>query len=80
MHEEMITASDSFCTYDLGRYYTIIPSNPRWKVEEFVEANKVKVKEGFRYNSGKNEEWETVDSLRALIKEHVNPTLDPQID
>jgi FlaA1/EpsC-like NDP-sugar epimerase len=80
MHEEMITASDSFYTYDLGRYYTIIPSNPRWNVEEFIEANKAKkVAQGFRYNSGENEEWETVESLRKLIKEHVDPTFDPQI-
>ena len=79
IHEEMVTDSDSFYTYDLGRYYTIIPSNPRWKIEEFVEAHKAKkVKEGFRYNSGENEEWETVESLRKLIKEHVDPSFDHQ--
>jgi len=26
IHEEMITSSDSFYTYDLGKYYTILPS------------------------------------------------------
>jgi hypothetical protein len=32
------------------------------------------VPEGFSYNSGDNEEWETVNSLRELISEHVDPT------
>ncbi|KAB1063529.1 UDP-N-acetylglucosamine 4,6-dehydratase (inverting) [Salibacter halophilus] len=73
MHEEMISSSDSFYTYDLGKYYTIIPSSPRWSVDEFVKAhNAKKVPEGFRYNSGENEEWETVESLRELIREHVD--------
>src|SRR5690554_2651812 len=30
IHEEMITTSDSFYTYDLGKYYAILPSSPRW--------------------------------------------------
>lgn len=73
VHEEMITPSDSFYTYDLGKYYTILPSKPKWKVEEFVEKHKAKkVKEGFSYNSAENTEWETADSLRALIKKYLD--------
>ena len=75
IHEEMITESDSFYTYDLGKYYTIVPSMHKWSLEEYIEHFKaVKVKQGFKYNSGDNEEWETVESLRSLIKEHVDPT------
>jgi UDP-N-acetylglucosamine 4,6-dehydratase len=75
VHEEMITPSDSFYTYDLGKYYTILPAVPNWKLEDFKkEFNAVRVKEGFSYNSGENTEWETINSLRALIKEHVDPT------
>ena len=74
VHEEMITASDSFNTFDLGKYYAILPSRPRWDMENFISTFKAKkVPQGFRYNSGENEEWETVDSLRKLIKEHVDP-------
>lgn len=74
VHEEMITPSDSFYTYDLGKYYVIVPSTPRWKVEDFVkEFNANRVEVGFSYNSGNNTEWETVESLRELIKEHVDP-------
>jgi len=74
VHEEMITPSDSFYTYDLGKYYTILPSSHQWKLEDYVkEFNAVKVPIGFYYNSGENTEWETVEGLRELIKEHVDP-------
>lgn len=77
IHEEMITPSDSFYTYDLGQYYTILPAVPNWNLEKFIkEFNAIKVKEGFAYNSGENTEWESVDSLRKLIKEHVDPTFE----
>ncbi len=74
IHEEMITESDSFYTYDLGKYYTIIPSMHKWKLEDYVENFEAKkVPQGFKYTSGDNVEWETIESLRALIKEHVDP-------
>jgi UDP-N-acetylglucosamine 4,6-dehydratase/5-epimerase len=77
IHEEMITASDSFYTYDLGKYYTILPSVPNFKLEEYLNHFKAKkVEEGFNYNSGSNEDWETVDSLRSLIKEHVDANFE----
>jgi UDP-N-acetylglucosamine 4,6-dehydratase len=75
IHEEMITSSDSFFTYDLGKYFVIIPQTPNWKVNDFISHFDAKlVPEGFAYDSGTNTEWETVDSLRELIKEHVDPT------
>ena len=77
IHEEMITSSDSFYTYDLGKYYTIVPSIHRWSIEDFISHFKAqKVKMGFSYNSGENTEWETVENLRKLIKEHVDPTFE----
>lgn len=75
IHEEMITSSDSFYTYDLGTYYAIIPSVPNWDVDDYKTAfSAKKVKGGFVYNSGDNDEWETPESLRVLIKDHVDPT------
>jgi len=77
IHEEMITDSDSFYTWDLGKYYTILPSLLKWKLDDFVSHfNAVKVPFGFKYNSGENTEWETVDGLRQLIKEHVDPSFE----
>lgn len=73
IHEEMITSSDSFYTYDLGKYYTILPSVPNFDVQEFIKHFDAKlVPAGFNYNSGDNTEWETVTTLRQLIKEHVD--------
>lgn len=73
IHEEMITVSDSFYTYDLGKYFTILPSVPIFDINEYTSKNSTKkVKEGFSYDSGTNIEWETVESLRHLIKEHVD--------
>lgn len=75
VHEEMISSSDSFNTYDLGKYYVILPQNHEWKLEEFVEHfGAAKVPVGFNYNSGTNAEWLSVDAIRDLIKDHVDPT------
>ncbi|HKG05856.1 MAG TPA: UDP-N-acetylglucosamine 4,6-dehydratase (inverting) [Pedobacter sp.] len=77
VHEEMITPSDSFYTYDLGKYYTILPATHKWDLNNFInEFSASLVKPGFAYNSGENTEWETVDSLRVLIKAHVDPTFE----
>ena len=77
IHEEMITDSDSYYTYDLGKYFTILPATHKWKLEEFIDKfNAKKVASGFQYNSGENEDWETVEDLRALIKKHVDPTFE----
>jgi UDP-N-acetylglucosamine 4,6-dehydratase (inverting) len=77
IHEEMITSSDSFYTYDLGKYYTILPSVPNFKINDFITSfGAKKVVEGFNYDSGTNTEWETIESLRTLIKEHVDSNFE----
>jgi hypothetical protein len=44
-------------------------------VDDYVQHFKaVKVPPGFYYNSGENTEWVSVDELRKLIKEHVDPS------
>lgn len=74
IHEEMITSSDSYSTYDLGNYYAILPQVARWDINDFIKQfNAKKVEEGFQYNSGKNTDWLTVAQLRELIVEHVDP-------
>lgn len=74
VHEQMITSSDSFSTYDLGKYYAILPQSTNWDLNEFqTHFNASLVPQGFEYSSDKNEEWETVESLRQLFKEHLYP-------
>lgn len=72
IHEEMITSSDSFTTYDLGKYFVILPQTPNWKLEDFTaHFSATPVPAGFNYTSGANEEFLSVEELRQLIAEHV---------
>lgn len=75
LHEEMITESDSLNTIELDNKYIILPSDiekkRREKYLEYYNAKNVEV--GFKYNSGNNPDWLTVDDLRKIIKAHVDP-------
>ncbi len=73
VHEEMITASDAFTTYDLGQYYVILPQVPTWNLDDFIKKfNAVKVPDGFNYSSGKNTDWVSAGELRDLIVKHID--------
>ena len=73
IHEEMITSSDSFTTYDLGEYYVILPQVTKWDLDSYIKKfNARKVPSCFSYTSWENEDFETVKGLRALITEHVD--------
>jgi UDP-N-acetylglucosamine 4,6-dehydratase len=72
IHEEMITASDSVNTVDLGSYYAILPSG-QYSVGSYCEARQARVvAPGFSYNSGSNPHFLTVAELRALIAQELN--------
>ena len=78
IHEEMITASDSFTTIDLGAYYAILPSDGRvLKLYQQAGISITAVPRGFAYNSGSNPDFLSVEQLRALITEHVDPAFQP---
>lgn len=77
LHEEMITISDSYNTLDLGKYFAILPQQPMFNVDEYKKnLNARNVAQGFSYNSGDNDQWETVDSIRLLIKKYVDPNFE----
>jgi FlaA1/EpsC-like NDP-sugar epimerase len=74
IHEEMITASDSLNTADLGRYYAILPSAGGFSVEDYLRRNQARLVEpGFAYDSGSNPHFLTVTELRRLINEQLTP-------
>lgn len=79
LHEEMITESDSLNTLDCGKYYVIIPSHPTsWTKDEYIKHFKAQwVPAGFKYNSGENTEWLSVDQMQKLIQKHVDPNFEP---
>jgi FlaA1/EpsC-like NDP-sugar epimerase len=72
IHEEMITASDSSNTVDLGRYFAILPSAGENSVESYCVAHGGKpMPPGTPYQSGSNTDSLTVGQLRRMIAEHV---------
>jgi UDP-N-acetylglucosamine 4,6-dehydratase (inverting) len=76
IHEEMITSSDSFTTYDLGKYYVILPQVTTWDLDQYIDKFNAKlVPIGFSYTSGENTEWVSVEDMRDLIREHLDVEL-----
>ena len=74
LHEEMITETDALNTIELKNHYVILPSMPLWDVEEFVEVfGGKRCPEGFSYSSGRNTDWLTVEQLRQLVADQLNP-------
>ena len=74
LHEEMITATDSLSTIDLGKYYAILPSVAfNVTTEDYLKhyPGSHFVKQGFHYASDNNEDWDTVETLRAKFKKYI---------
>ena len=69
IHEEMITSSDSYSTYDLGNCYSIIDQSNQLLASYYKKNKKFKkVPAGFTYNSHKNEDKLNINELKKLIK------------
>ena len=68
IHEEMISSSDSKNTFDLKKYYAIVPEN----LMEFYKEKKFNlVEEGFSYNSKSNKFYLTKIELKKIIKTYL---------
>jgi FlaA1/EpsC-like NDP-sugar epimerase len=70
IHEEMITAGDSFNAVDFGPYFAILPT------EREVEASVERVSPGKSYGSGTNSEFLSIKRIRELITQHVDSSFD----
>jgi len=78
LHEEMITHGDSPNTIETGKYYIIVPSafvgSQSDNLQRYCHHHSGHATaENFRYSSGKNSDWLTIDDLRRLIRLHVDP-------
>ncbi len=72
IHEEMITASDSHNTIDIGKYFAILPSSDQALRQAYLSrVGAQAVPPGFSYNSGSNPSFLTVPQLQELIGRHV---------
>ena len=78
IHEEMITNSDSLNTIDLGKYYAILPPDGKL-LKKYLNSNVEvkKVNPGFIYNSGTNPDFLSVEEIRSLIKQNLDPNFKP---
>lgn len=70
IHEEMITETDAISTIEFEKHFVILPSfQPAWNIDEFRSHFKGSFcKEGFRYNSGENADYLSIEQLRTLIQ------------
>jgi len=83
VHEEMITEADAMNTIEFENYYVILPSAQLglaenlklWDTEKFRKESNGKEGKfcdpGFKYNSGTNKDFLSVDDIKKLIDEHV---------
>jgi UDP-N-acetylglucosamine 4,6-dehydratase/5-epimerase len=74
IHEEMITVHDSYSTIDAKNYYLILPVLPDEAINNYKKHHEASsVPSGFTYNSGTNSEWLSVEDLRKMIKDYLDP-------
>lgn len=79
IHEEMVTETDALQTIATEKNYIIVPmlhlkDQAKVMAEYCKHHNGTPVPEGFSYNSGRNDTWLTVEQIRTLIREHVDPS------
>jgi FlaA1/EpsC-like NDP-sugar epimerase len=67
LHEQMISAEDSFHTYEYSEHFKILPAINGWSLDENRIKKGKKVPEGFSYTSDNNKEWMTPATLREWI-------------
>ncbi|OPX34357.1 MAG: UDP-N-acetylglucosamine 4,6-dehydratase (inverting) [Desulfobacteraceae bacterium 4484_190.2] len=74
LHEEMITVSDARNTVEISDRFIILPAMTFWDEEEFIrEHDARRCHDSFSYNSLTNPHKLTVEELRILIRNHVDP-------
>lgn len=74
LHEEMITTSDAPSTLAFPNYFMICPSNRAAKIEDEQQARGGDLcPQGFSYNSRDNPDMLTVEQIRELIQQHIDP-------
>lgn len=68
LHEQMISAEDSFHTYEYPEHFKILPAINGWDETPERIKDGVKVPEGFVYASDNNSEWMTTGQLKEWIE------------
>lgn len=70
LHEQMISAEDSYYTYEYPEHFKILPAINDWaNCTKRIKDGK-KVTEGFIYASDSNTEWMSDEALQAWIEQN----------
>jgi UDP-N-acetylglucosamine 4,6-dehydratase len=78
VHEQMITFADAPTTVDCGTRFAILPSIDA--ARKYAEKHKGKlVPAGFSYDSEHNGEYLDAAQIRAMIRNHVDPSFVPGV-
>lgn len=67
LHEQMISAEDSFYTYEYKEHFKILPAINSWNLDGRRIKDGHKVEEGFSYTSDNNKEWMSPATLKEWI-------------
>lgn len=74
IHEEMINPGDSPNTVELEKGYAILPSANQALREAYIQDVGARpVESGFGYSSGDNEAFLDIETIRQLIRQHLDP-------
>lgn len=75
LHEEMITKTDGLNTIEFDRYFVILSALPVWSPDDYVKTfDGHRCQFGFSFSSDTNTEWLSVQQIRDLIRQHVDPS------
>lgn len=72
IHEQMIGLEDAPHTYAYADHYKILPMIHNWSIDPARIKEGKKVPEDFMYTSDRNDEWMSVEQLRAWIANNRN--------
>ncbi len=68
IHEMMINEEDAMSTYEYDWYYKILPTINNWHLDHERIKNGEKIEEGFTYSSDSNNDWMTIEELKAFLR------------
>ena len=74
IHEELITASDSYTTYETDKVFINLPDNDKLRISKFKLKYKKfkKVSSNFSYTSGNNKEFLSIKELKNLLDNQID--------
>lgn len=70
LHEQMISAEDSYYTYEYPEHYKILPTINYWATDPKRIKDGKKVPEDFVYASDNNSDWMSDGDLQAWLEEN----------